>query len=127
MAKAPVAPGLATWFCCGRPHGGNCPTPNTTGACGTCQNTHGRHDRRRRQASAVYRSLRPQLVGACPVDVWVEGDHGFVQFDLDEDSAHGRPGWLLFGVRLADGGLVAAKLMDPGPGEMELTVSDLLT
>jgi hypothetical protein len=59
--------------------------------------------------------------------VWVEGDHGFVQFDLDEDSAHGRPGWLLFGVRLADGGLVAAKLMDPGPGEMELTVSDLLT
>ena len=32
MAKAPVAPGLATWFCCGRPSGGNCPTPNTTGA-----------------------------------------------------------------------------------------------
>lgn len=36
---APVAPGLATWFCCGDPSGSNCPTSNTTGACGTCQNT----------------------------------------------------------------------------------------
>jgi hypothetical protein len=41
MAKKPPggASGLATWFCCGRPSGSNCPTPNTTGACGTCQNT----------------------------------------------------------------------------------------
>ncbi len=67
-------------------------------------------------------------MGVCPVDVWVEGDHGFVQFDLDQDRrAGGRPGWLVFGVRLADGSLVAAKVMDPGPGEMELTISDLLT
>jgi hypothetical protein len=77
--------------------------------------------------SEVYREVRAQLAGPCPLDVWVEGDHGFVQFELDEDHREdGRPGWLLFGVRLADGGLVAAKVLDPGPGEMELTVSDLL-
>lgn len=77
--------------------------------------------------SDVYRSVRARLAGACPLDVWIEGDHGFVQFDLDEQrSEDGRPGWLVFGVRLSDGGLVAAKMLDPGPGEMELTVSDLL-
>jgi len=77
--------------------------------------------------SPVYRRMRALLTGACPLDVWVEGSHGFVQFEVDEDRREdGRPGWLVLGVRLADGGLVAAKVLDPGPGEMQVTVSDLL-
>ncbi len=77
--------------------------------------------------SAAYRAMRAQLAVVCPLDVWVEGDDGFVQFELDEERREGgRPAWLVFGVRLADGGLVAAKVLDPGPREMEVTVSDLL-
>lgn len=77
--------------------------------------------------SSVYRIVRPDLAGACPLDVWVDGEHGFVQFGLDEArSPDRRPGWLLFGVRLGNGRLIAAKRLAPGPGEMEVTVVDVL-
>lgn len=75
--------------------------------------------------SRAYRRVRPELSSACPLDVWVEDELGFAQFELDEDRG-ARSGWLVFAVRLRDGALVAAKILEPGHDVATMLVSDLL-
>jgi len=78
--------------------------------------------------SAVYRRARPELASVCPLDVWVEDELGFVQFELDETRREpARPGWLVLAVRLGDGAPVAAKILEPGPDVATMSVSDVLT
>ena len=77
--------------------------------------------------SAIYRRARPELVSACPLDVWVEDDLGFVQFELDDARREPAvPGWLVLAVRLGDGVAVAAKILEPGPDVATMSVSDVL-
>lgn len=77
--------------------------------------------------SPAYRRVRRELGSACPLDVWVEDELGFAQFELDEDRREAaRPGWLVFAVRLRDGALVAAKVLEPGYEVATMSVSDLL-
>ena len=77
--------------------------------------------------SAVYRRARPELVSACPLDVWVEDGLGFVQFELDDTRREPAvPGWLVLAVRLGDGTPVAAKILEPGPDVATMSVSDAL-
>lgn len=77
--------------------------------------------------SPAYRRVRPELSSACPLDVWVADELGFAQFELDEDRREAaRPGWLVFAVRLRDGALVAAKVLEPGHEVATMSVSDLL-
>jgi hypothetical protein len=77
--------------------------------------------------SPAYRRLRTELATACPLDVWVEDGLGFAQFELDEDRREAaRPGWLVFAVRLQDGALLAAKVLESGAEVATMSVSDLL-
>ena len=77
--------------------------------------------------SATYRRTRPELASACPLDVWVEDELGFVQFELDDARREPAvPGWLVLAVRLRDGTPVAAKILEPGPDVATMSVSDVL-
>lgn len=75
--------------------------------------------------SSAYRHIASRLRSRCPLDIWIEDGLGFVQFVVNAAHHERVLGWAVFAVRMADGKVVAAKVLTPDECGQQIIVSEL--